>query len=986
MIAFDCPTCGKHFSFSDRFAGRNMICSGCKSDIVVPEPAEEELQIAPQPDEDLQLAEDSQTEYQIAEEPKTVENNVVNNVVPPPLPPPPPIAPPVVGNSPSAFPPPPPLPPNLSNPLSDEITLSDFPSSPGSPFPFDLPDPGRVPPPDSGSDPFASLPAAPSTDADAGLLAYVFEEKHRDRQQPPPTSTGTVPTAKQPEEVLKWKKNLIFWGSVGSMLVLVLGLSLYLALYVDWRKPDQRRALIERLEQQKAQAIIASKQKETETENLRLRSLDQWNAAGETIDAYIMTLGELDEKRIDLLDMDKTLRLHASNENLVRQLTPKREEIAGVIQTTEERLAKLRTQIDDGVKNAAENEISADTASWDSRSSLEESKYYEKEIEELQRQIERFPNNRDPVQIEPFDSKKNIISSDDILKFDRDWTEYHFADFSFQESDPERFAAAFDGVRRLHGNKSLRISMMEKIPATIRFPGRDNARTSNGTVHFMSFSLRFPELRDPIVIGHSQETGRIGDMRVRFGNSAGYVQFQTISPRYCDSIFYDARGKYITVEFSLKGDTFWQRSDHFDPSNLNKTDDLIDSMLAGREISNSSSGENPPDEKSFFSKIDWVEIRISPLSDRTTFWIDGVSMTETPTRAPYDLLRSESLQKDLREREKEFFLKRHSAPRLSAILSATREGGIPDSGGEVEFIDPDEEPDDPANIEKSPEVKKNDLEFEGAGEERVRKLLQWVLQTANGRIKARQGTQTLSWGSRSTIPESLNGIVVMEIDLTGFRQLNEDQLAQIGTLQELKRLNLSRTSLKNKDVVKLSALTSLESLNLSGNELSFEAMPALRTMKKLTELNIDDIRTSADGIDALGQLVSLRSLSMSRSGIDGADLTYLLPLADLETLDISSTKIGDRGLGAIRAFDSLQTLNISKTRITNKALDHLDILAKLKTLQMDGMPLDDGCLVAIGKIPNLESISALNTKITPDGIRKTLGNDWVGKFKLSAGQ
>lgn len=1028
MIAFDCPTCGKHFSFSDRFAGRNMICSGCKSDIVVPEPAEEELQIAPQPeeeyrladnsDQDLQLAEDSRTEYQIAEESKTVENAVVPPpVLSPPLPPPPPMTPPApvhaTGNSVSAFPPPPfpdalgadplgphvsmssgppippPLPPNPGDPLSGGTLPPDFPASFDSALSFGPPDLGYLPPaPAPGSDPFASLPTASPAEADAGLLAYVFEEKHQDQQQSQSTSADPVPVAKRPEEPSVWKKNLLFWGGIGLVLSLVLGLGLYLILYVDWRKPDERLAVIERLMQQKNQAIIVSKQKETETENLRLRALDQWNAAGETVDAFIMTQGELDDKRLDLLDMDKTLKLHAGNENLVKQLTPKREEIAGAIQIVEERLAKLRGQIVDGVKKASENEISADDAFLDSRLSLEESKYCDKEIEELRGQVERFPNERSPVRVELFDKEKNRISADDVLKLDRDWTEYHFKEFSFPDSPPERFAAVFDGVRRLHGNKSLRISILERVSINLRFPGPENARTSHGTVGFMSFSLRFPEVRDPIVTGHSLETGRIGEMRVRFGNSAGYVQFQTISPRYCESIFYDARGKYITVEFPLEGDSFWQRSDHFDMSKFDETDDSIDSMLAGQEL---PSGENRPNEKSFFSKIDWGEIRISPLSDQTTLWIDGISLTEKQTRAPYDLLRSETLQKDLREREKDFLMKRRPAPRLSSILSATQGGTPPGNTDEIEFIDPDAKNDKPGDAEKPAEPVEKDagpaaLEFEGTGEERMRKLFRWALQTGNGRIKARRGNQVLSFGPKSTVPDSLDGVLVEEIDLTGFRQLNEDQLSQIGMLKELKRLNLSRTSLKNRDIVKLSALDSLESLNLSGNELSFEAMPALRTLKKLTELNIDDIRTSVDGIDALGQLPALRSLSMSRSGIDGADLTYLLPLADLETLDISSTRIGDRGLTTVRAFNSLQTLNISKTRISNKALESLDILEKLKALQMDGTSLDDGCLEAIGKIPNLESVSALNTKITQDGIRKTLGNAWVGKFKLSPGQ
>ena len=74
-------------------------------------------------------------------------------------------------------------------------------------------------------------------------------------------------------------------------------------------------------------------------------------------------------------------------------------------------------------------------------------------------------------------------------------------------------------------------------------------------------------------------------------------------------------------------------------------------------------------EPTFFSRIDWVEFRFFPRSNRTTFWIDGIMASDKKTREDYNLLRQKREQEDQRKREEERFHNRR--PTISLPTSTT---------------------------------------------------------------------------------------------------------------------------------------------------------------------------------------------------------------------------------------------------------------------------------------------------------------------------
>ncbi|MDR2705881.1 MAG: hypothetical protein LBC02_08910, partial [Planctomycetaceae bacterium] len=832
MITFDCPICGKHYTFSDRFGGHSLVCTGCRSSLVVP---------------------------------KIEENS--SPVIPPPLP--------------------------LPTQSDSLLPIPPLPTSPQSVSSSAVPQPPE-------------LSVSPTDDHDElAILAYVFEEKQQEKEKektspPPPPIYETQNKKDEPE--IKKTSSFLYRGGIVLSFLCVVGIVFFLIFYIDWRSPDPRPKILEKIVQHKIQTLVNAKNKEIEAETLRLRSLELWNQAEESIDALIVTLGRNDIKQ--------------ENKEM----------------TAEQRLNDLHKMIQTAVHQAAETEINRKNTIYNAKIYRAECQFFEECEIKLQEQIRQFPNDRSHTAMPVFDTENQTIPAEEPIMLDSDWTENHFGRLNFPEMTEDRFYAAFDAIKRLYGDKSLRVTALEQKSITVSFfenVAKNNLITPKNAGCF-AFSIRFPPINDLLRIGSNADIGKIGAFRVRFVYPSGHIDFETVSPRYCNALFYDACGTFIPVEFPLTGDSFWKRTDHF-------------------EGSKTEWNETP---------IDHIEISLTPLSNQTTFWLDGIALTEKISREPYDLLRAETQQTEIRNRVKEFFKLHHS----SSDSNNNSNNNLSDnnlSNNEL-FGDKISVQNSGGKLPKSTEM------------DSMRRLFQWVLQDAQGKIHLRRGNRVFLLNSQQSLPEFDETIIIEEIDLTGFRNLTDEHLNQLSNLKTIKRLNLSRTALKNEHLIKLTTLTSLESLNLAENELTFEGLPAIRTLKQLKELNLDGIKTGLDGIDALGTLISLRSLSLSRSGMDNNDLIYLLPLAELETINLSSTKVGDKGLPIFRVFTELRSLDLSETRITDNGLVSLIPLRNLRELKLNNTVLSNACLESLGKIQGLETISVANTAITKDGVRQEL--------------
>ena len=800
-----------------------------------------------------------------------------------------------------------------------------------------------------------AVPEATAIDADSAILAYVFEEKQVARATPPLLpSPPPVLTVEEPSP----KSNIAFWIVVLSVFGILVSAGICLALFVDWSGPDPRLEQAEELRRRSVQTKIQVNERASESDSVRLRAMESWNRTDKSLDAIVLTFSEIDDKNLDRQEIERLLAAHRGDESQSAPFEQKRTEIQDSLTAAETRLTELRKQASESLSLAASSEVDSVIAANDAKRLNLESEFYAKLEQDLRTEIKNRPEIRVPKTLESFDAEKNRIPLDESFTLTGDWTENFFRRFAFPESDPDRFFAAFDTSRKLVGEKSLRITSLTTQPITILFPEHRNAQCDLSTAKHFSFALRFPDSQDQIAVGTTLDAGKLREMRVRLGNFAGFVEFRTDSPRYCEALFFDGRDRFVTVEFPLTGNIFWKRTDSVDRTKFQAE--------APSPIENA--------ESAFFSRIDWVEIRFFPRSDRTTFWIDGIMTNEKPSREPYDLLRAEKLQEDRRKREEERFKNRR--PLLPTPPPAPK--NLPKDGEPIDFIDtdrPQEPTDRPDSVTEAPFV------FPGTDKERLERTVRWALQTAQGRLIVISGGERVPLGSKSKIPARIDA--VEELDVSGYRQLSEFDLNLICSLKDLKHLNLARTDLTDSATAKLAVLNSLESLNLSDNQLTFKALVALRNLSGLTDLNLSGMKAPLDGVDSLSSLKSLRSLNLAQSPLDSPDLVFLITLKELETLNLSGTKVGDRGIKLMETLTALKTLDLSKTYVSDAAMAPLTVQAKLQTLNLDGTSLSDACLENLGKIKSLQKVSVQRTKITAEGVRRTLGPLWNDRIRFS---
>ncbi|MDR2644219.1 MAG: hypothetical protein LBC74_15665 [Planctomycetaceae bacterium] len=851
--------------------------------------------------------------------------------------------------------------------------------------------------------------------AETALLAAVFTDKMQDKRDanirskiPPPSPSKKIETI--PDKKFPLRDLII----IVTIISILLGTAIYFIFIFDWLGPDMRVELLKQLEERQIKTTIAIGNKDSEIEALRVRSLGSWSSTCDAIDTFIMTIGEIDIKNRDVLELDWNIALDTIDETGKQQLAAVRDEIKNSIPAAEMNLSKLKLQAVEDAAKAEADELATDTAIKDASNLRAELRFYETEIAKLKKQIAESPHERPMVSFPIFD-KETLPPRDSIARLDIDWTEEYYNQFKFFTAHQNNYFTTFDGMRRLFGNRSLRITLFERAPITIHFPDSNRTKSELNIARTFSFAMRFPDLTDAIMVGEERDTGQFREIQIRFINNAGYIDFKTKSHEYCDAVFYSGRGKFVAIEFSLEGNEFWNRSDNFDKVKLSEiigknekrefTEEEIKAMI---DEVKASEREREAKALEFFNQIDRVEFRLTPASNRTTFWIDGIAFADNLIRTKFDLVLANSLKRELQELERE---KRKKRRQRSALISLSQIKGFQNrQQPEQPDIDPNS-PDaynnpnnskinyesDDKTTNKITDPSKTSTTKSDVENKREKKpiaatdnrnvvsksketLFKWVLSNAKGRIKANYGGRVFTFGHDTKIPNEVEKYEIEQISISNFK-ITEQQLDHVINFKSIKRLVLDNVGLKNSDVVKLSVLDSLELLNLANNQLTFEALPALKTLRKLRELDVTGIRMSVEGIDALGAIRSLVNLNLSNSGFDSTDLNYCITLTNLEVLNLSGTKVGDRVTGIMQLLGKLREVDLSRTRISNNAINSLIDHNGIEILRLDAVELDDNCLEAIDKIKNLKSVSAKKTKITNEGIKQKINNKKI-KFDL----
>ena len=151
----------------------------------------------------------------------------------------------------------------------------------------------------------------------------------------------------------------------------------------------------------------------------------------------------------------------------------------------------------------------------------------------------------------------------------------------------------------------------------------------------------------------------------------------------------------------------------------------------------------------------------------------------------------------------------------------------------------------------------------------------------------------------------------------------------------------------------LSVMPELESLDLSGCELSAEDLDVIGALPALTELRLSSCGLT--NIGSLGALTELTNLDLSYNSI--SDINAISSMKYLEELDLRSNAVSS--LEALKHAGKLRALNISENNIPSLA--PLADCSQLEKLIADDNHISDIGVVA--KMPKLATFCASRNKI-----------------------
>jgi Leucine-rich repeat (LRR) protein len=189
---------------------------------------------------------------------------------------------------------------------------------------------------------------------------------------------------------------------------------------------------------------------------------------------------------------------------------------------------------------------------------------------------------------------------------------------------------------------------------------------------------------------------------------------------------------------------------------------------------------------------------------------------------------------------------------------------------------------------------------------------------------------------------------IRQITLWGESQIDDQALAEIGSLPNLELLAFASPNVTAAGLRKLKPLPRLRALTVNTN-FNSEMVAAIGECEQLTEL-----------------------LALNGTGIVDADLRHLGRLSRLPALWIGQPSITDEGVRALGGLSQLTSLHLTNSRITPAVTTSLNGLAGLKDLSLNFSNLKGIDFMTL-KLPLAASISLSNCRLTDDDLRGLAG-------------
>ncbi len=159
------------------------------------------------------------------------------------------------------------------------------------------------------------------------------------------------------------------------------------------------------------------------------------------------------------------------------------------------------------------------------------------------------------------------------------------------------------------------------------------------------------------------------------------------------------------------------------------------------------------------------------------------------------------------------------------------------------------------------------------------------------------------------VPNGMRGAPppLLAVNLGGV-PIDGDLIMRLSAFTTIERLNLDGANLGSEEYRAISGLTALRSLSLAGSNVSDNDIPWSKL--QLTTLSLRNTSTTDIGLARLVEMTSLVNLEINDTSVTAAGVQSLKKLASLKTLDLDDTCITNDGVLALQAVKSLGHIRI----------------------------------------------------------------------------
>ena len=192
---------------------------------------------------------------------------------------------------------------------------------------------------------------------------------------------------------------------------------------------------------------------------------------------------------------------------------------------------------------------------------------------------------------------------------------------------------------------------------------------------------------------------------------------------------------------------------------------------------------------------------------------------------------------------------------------------------------------------------------------------------------------------------------VVELVL-GWNELTGEMPEELGSLTNLKRLELDNNKLTGEMPMELGNLGNLEILLLGSNQLTGGIPMELGSLSNLQRLELGSNQLTGEVPMELGDLSSLEIMTLSFNQLTGEIPSELSELSNLETLFLRGNRLTGEVPTGLGSLSNLRRLELDGNQLTGEIPTELGNLSNLKYLRLNHNSWS-GCIPAkLGDVPD----------------------------------